>query len=135
MSLLAAPLGLAACAHAAAMPSHTAPSTRLVQKLVEREHAVSLFVGHQVEQANIFGGGETQIFKVANVRCSELPGSRFDCRFTLTRSIGSDRSTDTERRVAWKVPEGGWTTDMIEALCAQQKGALGTTECVGIVDE
>jgi hypothetical protein len=136
LALLAAlPLAsLAACAHTAAAHADGAPSTRLVQRLVEREHAISLYNGHQVDQANIFSGLEPSTFKVAAVRCAELPGARFDCRFTLTRSIGSESSTDTEKRIAWKLPEGAWTTDIIEALCAVQKDALGTTECAGIVD-
>jgi hypothetical protein len=128
-------LSLASCAHAAGRAVDGRPTPRLVQKLVEREHAISLYSGHQIDQANIFSGFEAPAFKVASVRCTPLPESRFDCRFTLTRSIGSDSSTDTEKRVAWKLPEGGWTTDIIEALCAAQRDALGTTECVGIVDE
>jgi hypothetical protein len=134
LPLLIVMAGAAACQHAGSLAAPTRPTVGLMQRLVEREHAISLHNGFAIDQANIFTGENQMRYKVSQVRCTDLANGRFDCRFSLERSLGSDRSTDMERRRTWRQPQGGWTTDLIEELCAQQRQALGTTDCVGIVD-
>jgi hypothetical protein len=134
-SCIALALMLAGCAHSMGSRASAAPAARLVQRLVEREEAVRLFNGLQIDQANIFSGYVAASFNVTGLRCARQAGTHFDCGFTLTTVHGTNTRRQHERRSAWRRPDGGWTTDIIEELCAAQRSALGAeADCQGIVD-
>jgi hypothetical protein len=126
---------LAGCAHSAGSRTSAAPPARLVQRLFEREVAIRLYNGLLIDQANVFSGPVAPSFNVTGLRCTPQAGAHFDCGFTLTTIQGTSTQRRHERRSAWRRPDGGWTTDIIEELCAAQRSALGNeADCQGIVD-
>jgi hypothetical protein len=125
--------GLAACAHATGTPGPT-PSARLVQKLVERENAIASYNGYLIEQASIFASPPTG-FRVSRVECAPQAERRFDCRFALATTVGRETRREAGQRIVWQPTETGWTSNIIEELCAEQKRELKTADCAGIVDE
>ena len=134
-SFVALALMLAGCAHAADSRTSAAPAARLVQRLIEREEAIRVFNGFHIDQANVFSGYVAPSFSVTGLRCAGQAGAHFDCRFTLTTTRGANVRRLPERRSAWRGPAGGWTTNIIEELCAAQRSALGNeADCQGIVD-
>ncbi len=133
LALLA--LGVSSCAYASASRTAERPNASLLQELIAKEEATGLVNGYLIEQASVFSGGPAPTFQVSRLDCTDKAAGRFDCRFALATRRGSSTQREQQRRTVWRMPEGGWTTNVIEELCDQQKRELGAERCQAIVDE